>query len=104
MISNTSITSNAAASKWQRAFAKIESQPASNLIRFDRWLQSIDKTAATGWRWRQRGWIVTVNISGRVYVSRREIKRFEERAASGEFSKRHVTPARKDRNQCGGTA
>lgn len=89
MISNTSITSNAAASKWQRASPN-ESQPASNLIPFDRWLQSIDKTPATGWRWRQRGWIVTVNICGRVYVGRDEIKRFEERAASGEFSKVHV--------------
>src|SRR5260370_38824606 len=94
MIADSFITSNVAARKRQRA-SQNESEPASNLFPFDRWLQSIDKTPATGWRWRQRGWIVTVNICGRVYVSRDEIKRFEERAASGEFSTGLVTPTRK---------
>jgi|ERR1051325_6981747 hypothetical protein len=87
-------TSNVIARNWRRGVPEDSPQPASNLIPFDRWLESIDKTAATGWRWRQRGWIVTVNICGRVYVSRDEIKRFEARAAAGEFSKVHATPAR----------
>ena len=77
------------------AVPKNEPQPASNVIPFDRWLESIDKTQATGWRWRQRGWIVTLNICGRAYISRDEIRRFEDRAASGEFSKIHATPQRK---------
>lgn len=88
-------TSNDIARSWRRGSPEGSPQPASNLIPFDRWLESIDKTPATGWRWRQRGWITTVNICGRVYVSRDEIKRFEERAAAGEFSKVHSTPARK---------
>jgi hypothetical protein len=69
--------------------------PISNLFAFDRWLKDIDKTAATGWRWRKLGWIKTVNICGRIYVDRREIARFEEAAAAGEFSKIHKTPKRK---------
>jgi hypothetical protein len=69
-------------------------QPVSNLLAFDRWLKDIDKTAATGWRWRKRGWISTVNIAGRVYVSRQAIGEFEARAAAGEFAKQHVTPRR----------
>src|SRR5260370_41620897 len=98
MIADSFITSNVAARKRQRA-SQNEAEPASNLLPFDRWLQSIDKTPATGWRWRQRGWIVTINICGRVYVNRDEIKRFEERAASGGVSKMDVTPARKDRGK-----
>jgi hypothetical protein len=69
---------------------------ASNLVAFDRWLKDIDKTAATGWRWRKRGWINTVNICGRLYVDRREIARFEEAAAAGKFAKVHPTPSRKE--------
>ena len=98
MIANSSIISNVATRQGQRASPN-ESQPTSNLFPFDLWLRSIDKTSATGWRWRQRGWIDTINICGRVYVSRGEIRRFEERAANGEFSKLHVTPARKGVNQ-----
>ena len=74
---------------------KVPYEPASNLLAFDRWLKDIDKTAATGWRWRKRGWINTVNICGRLYVSRQEIHRFEERVAAGEFAKTHKTPNRK---------
>jgi hypothetical protein len=70
-------------------------QYASNLVAFDRWLKDIGKTPATGWRWRTRGWIDTVNICGRLYVSRQEINRFEQRAAAGEFRKNHKTPRRK---------
>ena len=69
--------------------------PASNLIPFESWLASIGKTPATGWRWRQRGWIEVVNICGRIYVSRTEIVKFETRAAAGEFSKVHITPGRR---------
>jgi len=77
----------------------LSDQTVSNLLAFDRWLKDIDKTPATGWRWRKRGWINTVNICGRVYVGRDEIKRFEERAANGEFSKVHATPARREAAQ-----
>ena len=77
----------------------LSDQTVSNLLAFDRWLKDIDKTPATGWRWRKRGWINTVNICGRLYVSRHEISRFEERAAAGEFSKTHKTPKRKAADQ-----
>jgi hypothetical protein len=72
----------------------LSDQAVSNLLAFDRWLKDIDRTPATGWRWRKRGWIPTVNIAGRVYVSRQAIAEFERRAAAGEFAKKHVTPKR----------
>ena len=76
--------------------AGMESQsPASNLILFETWLDSIGRVPATGWRWRKMGWIKTLNIAGRVYVSRQEIERFEARAAAGEFRRTHKEPGRK---------
>ena len=69
---------------------------SSNLLSFESWLDEIGKTPATGWRWRQRGWIHTVNIAGRVYVHRDEIAEFERRAAAGEFSQVHKSPSLKE--------
>jgi hypothetical protein len=67
---------------------------ASDLVAYDEWLNQLSITQATGWRWRKRGWIPTVNICGRVYVSRSAIAEFERRAAADEFAKEHVTPKR----------
>jgi hypothetical protein len=66
--------------------------PPSDLVALDHWLSGIPVTSTTAWRWRKRGWINTVNICGRLYVSRHEIERFEKRASAGEFSKVHKTP------------
>ena len=69
--------------------------PASPIVLFGLFLDSLGVTGPTGWRWRKDGWIRTINIAGRVYVSRDEIERFQQRAASGEFAKTHKTPKRK---------
>jgi hypothetical protein len=74
---------------------EITEAPASPIVLFGLFLESLGVTSPTGWRWRKRGWINTVNICGRLYVSRQEINRFEERAAAGEFSKTHKAPKRK---------
>lgn len=68
---------------------------SSSIVAFENWLEEIDKTPATGWRWRKKGWIKTLNICGRLYVSRAAIAEFEQRAAAGEFAKVHQTPRRK---------
>jgi len=66
----------------------------SNLIALNQWGEQIGRTQATIWRWRRDGWLKSINIAGRVYVSRQAIAEFERRAAAGEFSKEHVTPKR----------
>jgi hypothetical protein len=71
---------------------EISGEPASPIVLFDRFLESLGVTPATGWRWRNKGWIKTLNISGRLYISRAEINRFQQRVAAGEFSKIHKTP------------
>jgi hypothetical protein len=68
--------------------------PASDLIAYDHWLAQLPISPATGWRWRKRGWIPTVNICGRVYILRSAIAEFEARAAAGEFAQVHRTPKR----------
>jgi hypothetical protein len=48
----------------------------------------------TAWRFRKRGWLVTINIAGRQYVTSEGIAEFKRRAAAGEFSRQHVVPTR----------
>jgi hypothetical protein len=66
--------------------------PIGGIVLFKRYLASVGVTACCGWRWRRDGLISTINISGRVYVSRNEIARFEQRATQGEFRAIHVVP------------
>ena len=64
-----------------------ETPSPSNLISFDSWLRGIEKTRVTGFRYRKAGLIETVNIFGRLYVTREEIARFESRAMAGDFAR-----------------
>jgi hypothetical protein len=62
--------------------------PAGELVAFDAWMKSLNKTRATGHRWRKRfPWLKTVNIFGKNYISRQTITEFERRAAAGEFAR-----------------
>ena len=63
-----------------------------NLVALNTWLASLDKQPITGWRWRRKFGIPTVNICGRVYVARETIADFERRAAAGEFAQVHKAP------------
>lgn len=67
--------------------------PTANLIPYDAWLYDRRTSRVTGWRYRKSGLIATINIFGRVYVSRDEIAKFERRALAGEFSREHARPA-----------
>jgi hypothetical protein len=69
-------------------------QFTSNLVSYDKWLSDVGITPTTGWRWRKRGMIRTVNIYGRLYVSRQQIADFELRAAAGELARENKIPAR----------
>jgi hypothetical protein len=69
-------------------------ETGGTLVSFAKWLESLDITRATGWRWRRDGTIKTVNIFGKLYVTREEIARFEQRAMAGEFHRDSPTPSR----------
>lgn len=58
----------------------------------DQFLQRIGRTRTTGWRWRRRGWLKTVTIAGRPYITAEAVREFLSRAEAKEFVKvpRHL--------------
>ena len=69
--------------------AAIDSEPP---IALDKFIEQSGLSAVTVWRYRRAGWLNTLNICGRHYVTRAEITRFNTRAAAGEFAKRPARP------------
>jgi hypothetical protein len=69
----------------------IDSEPP---IALDKFIEQSGLSAVTVWRYRRAGWLHTLNICGRHYLTRAEIARFNERAAAGEFAKPVVQPER----------
>jgi hypothetical protein len=74
---------------------ELQSLPPMSLDKF-----AIDSglCSATLWRYRKKGWLKTLNICGRQYVSRLAIAEFNMRAERGEFAKEHVSPRRPRRS------
>jgi predicted site-specific integrase-resolvase len=64
------------------------------MLSLDAWLKQVGVTTCTGWRWRKRGWLKTVNICGRVYITQEAIAEFMDRAKRGEFAQQHKVPRR----------
>jgi hypothetical protein len=59
---------------------------APKLVSLNKWLCEMGVTATTGWRWRKKGVLQTVNIYGRLYISEKSIVEFHQRATAGEFA------------------
>jgi hypothetical protein len=59
----------------------------NGLTSFDKFLEATGLSHVTGWRYRKRGWLTTLNIAGR---------HFMERARAGEFAKEPSRPRRKE--------
>ncbi len=55
-------------------------------MEFLKWLRAIGRERATGYRWAALGWIVPVNVAGKLYLTTEEIARFWARAKAGEFA------------------
>jgi hypothetical protein len=73
----------------------INSNRAGAVICLAKWLEQIGVTPCTGWRWRKRGWLKTVNIAGRQYLTQSAIDEFNRRAVAGEFAQECKVPLRK---------
>jgi hypothetical protein len=69
----------------------IDSEPP---IALDKFVEQSGLSAVTVWRYRRVGWLKTLNICGRHYLTRAEIARFNARAAAGEFAKEPARPRR----------
>lgn len=55
-------------------------------LSLDRFQELSGFSSATLWRYRKRGWLRTIVIAGRHYLSRKEIAEFNARAERGEFA------------------
>ena len=55
-------------------------------ISLDAFMRQVPLSAASCWRYRRKGWLKTIVIAGRHYVTREAIAEFNERAARGEFA------------------
>lgn len=66
--------------------------PGAAVISLSRWLEQVGVTTCTAWRWRKKGWLKTINIAGRQYLTKETMDEFYSRASSGEFSQVNKVP------------
>ena len=79
----------------------IESTDA-DLLGLKKWLMQTGISTSTAWRWRKAGHLKTVNIYGRVYLTRKAREDFVSRAEAGDFSQLSITPKREPNKVDGG--
>ena len=61
--------------------------PISKLVLAKTYRESMGVSDTTLWRWVKKGWLSSVNISGRLYITLASIEKFEEDSFSGVFAK-----------------
>lgn len=71
------------------------------VVSLSRWLEQIGVTPCTAWRWRKKGWLKTINIAGRQYLTQETMDEFYRRASAGEFSQVNKVPTRKEAGRRG---
>lgn len=59
----------------------------SKLVLAKAYRESMGVSGTTLWRWVKKGWLSSVNISGRTYITLASIEKFEEDSLSGAFAK-----------------
>ena len=62
------------------------------LVALNQWCKRVGLAPITAWRFRKRGWLRTVNIAGRIYITDQAIREFTQRAEAGEFAREHKVP------------
>ena len=70
----------------------IEGRPILSLHKF---CEQAGISDVTAWRWRRCGWLTTVNIAGRPYLTDKALADFMRRAEAGEFAKEPKVPSRR---------
>ncbi len=71
---------------------EVQESPVQSLQTFG---HALGISPITLWRWRNKGWLQTVNIAGRQYITAVAKTEFLRRAEAGEFSKVHRSPFQK---------
>ena len=68
--------------------ARTNDSNVPELVAFEKFLAELGRSRTTGWRWRKLGWLETLEIAGRHYITAQAVEKFIARAATGEFSKK----------------
>ena len=68
----------------------------ATVVSLSKWLEQMGVTPCTAWRWRKKGWLNTINIAGRQYLTQEAIDEFHRLAVAGDFAQIHKTPSRKN--------
>ena len=63
------------------------SEHASGLVALAAYRRQLGLSKTTLWRYRRNNWLKTVNVLGKLYVTRESIAKFEARMLSGELAK-----------------
>ena len=84
-----------ASHSYQSERPKGETFPIPSLL--DKFVADSALSPVTLWRYRKKGWLKTLNICGRQYVTRTAIAEFNMRAERGEFAKECQAPRRSRR-------
>jgi hypothetical protein len=64
-------------------------------ISLGKFLDITGTSAVTAWRWERRGWLRTVRIAGRKYVTAEALREFNRRLEAGEFAGKTQNPRRR---------
>jgi hypothetical protein len=67
---------------------------ASAVISLQKWTEQVGVVLCTVWRWRKKGWLTNINITGWQYLTQAAIKGLHRRAVAGDFSQIPVVPER----------
>lgn len=68
---------------------------ATEIEPLDRFITRSGLSRVTAWRWRKRGWLETITIAGRQYITAEARARFLERAHAGDFAGTAPPPSTK---------
>ena len=64
--------------------AKPHPNPGLAVVSLSRWLEQFGVTTCTAWRWRKKGWLTTINIAGRQYLTQEAIDKQEAKPLDKE--------------------
>jgi len=56
---------------------------AAGIVSLKAYIKHAGISTITGWRWRKKGWLKTINIAGREYVRAEDVAEFERRGRCG---------------------
>lgn len=64
-----------------------DQKSASNLVSLAAYGKALNRSKATMWRYRKRGWLKPVNLLGKLYLTKQAIEEFEAKVLRGDFAK-----------------